>query len=67
MKPITWLRKFDKRGDRGYPVATLAFYGPDDKKASRPFLASFLRKAPNHNCKNGSGTRTPWISEQSAR
>ena len=38
MKPITWLRKFDKRGDQGYPVATLAFYGPDDKKASKAVL-----------------------------
>jgi hypothetical protein len=38
MKPITWLRKFAKRGDQGYPVATLAFYGPDDKKASKVVL-----------------------------
>ena len=38
MKPITWLRKFVNRGDRGYPVATLVFYGPDDKKASKAVL-----------------------------
>ena len=38
MKPITWLRKIFKRGDRGYPFATLAFYGPDDKKASKAVL-----------------------------
>jgi len=38
VKPITWLRKFVNRGDRGYPVATLAFYGPDDKKASKAVL-----------------------------
>ena len=44
MKPITWLRKFDKRGDQGYPVATLAFYGPDDKKASKAVLGIILSK-----------------------
>jgi hypothetical protein len=38
MKPITWLRKFVNRGDQGHPVATLAFYGPDDKKASKAVL-----------------------------
>ena len=27
-----------KRGARGYPVATLAFYGPDDRKASKAVL-----------------------------
>jgi hypothetical protein len=44
MKPITWLRKFHKRGDQGYPVATLAFYGPDDKKASKAVLGIILSK-----------------------
>ena len=29
MKPITWLRKLAARGFQGYPMATLAFYGPD--------------------------------------
>jgi hypothetical protein len=24
-----------KKGFRGYPVATIAYYGPDDKRASR--------------------------------
>jgi len=38
VKPITWLRKFGNRGDRHYPMATLAFYGPDDKKASKAVL-----------------------------
>ena len=41
MKPITWLRKFADRGDQGHPVATLAFYGPDDKKASKAVLGIF--------------------------
>jgi hypothetical protein len=38
MKPITWLRKFAARGFQGYPMATLAFYGPDDRKASKVVL-----------------------------
>jgi hypothetical protein len=41
MKPITWLRRFADRGHQGHPVATLAFYGPDDKKASKAVLGIF--------------------------
>ena len=41
MKPITWLRKFAYRGHQGHPVATLAFYGPNDKKASKAVLGVF--------------------------
>ena len=29
------LRKQIKRGFRGYPVATVAYYGPDDERASK--------------------------------
>jgi len=29
------LRKKARRGFRGYPVATIAFYGPDDTKATK--------------------------------
>ena len=29
------LRKKARRGFRGYPVATVAFYGPDDTRASK--------------------------------
>jgi hypothetical protein len=29
------LAKKAKRGFRGYPVATIAYYGPDDKRASK--------------------------------
>lgn len=29
------LRKKSRRGFRGFPVATVAFYGPDDKRASK--------------------------------
>jgi hypothetical protein len=31
----TKLEKKAKRGDRGYPVATVAFYGPDASRASK--------------------------------
>ncbi len=41
MKPITALRK---KGEVGSPRATLAFYGPDDKKATKAVLGIFLRE-----------------------
>lgn len=44
MKPITILRKKTKLGFRGYPQATLAFYGPDDRKATKAVLGIFLRE-----------------------
>jgi hypothetical protein len=42
MKPITRLRKFARHRDQRYPLATLAFYGPDDKKASKAVLGIIL-------------------------
>jgi hypothetical protein len=33
--PINRLKERAKQGMRGYPVATLAFYGPDDQRASK--------------------------------
>lgn len=30
-----WLAKKAKAGFRGYPVGTIAFYGPDNKRASK--------------------------------
>lgn len=41
---ITQLRKKAKGGDQGFPRATLAFYGPDDKKATKAVLGIFLRE-----------------------
>jgi hypothetical protein len=38
VKPISWLRKFAERSSAGYPVATLAFYGPDNRKATKAVL-----------------------------
>ena len=33
--PLKPLIKKSKKGFRGYPVATVAFYGPDNTKASK--------------------------------
>jgi hypothetical protein len=33
------LHKKAHRGFRGYPIATIAFYGPDDKRASKAAVA----------------------------
>jgi hypothetical protein len=32
---VTALRKKAKKGFRGYPVATIAYYGPDDRRATK--------------------------------
>jgi hypothetical protein len=42
MKPIKILRRKAKLGNRGFPLATLAFYGPDDRKATKAVLGIFL-------------------------
>ncbi|MET4391047.1 hypothetical protein ABIB73_006834 [Bradyrhizobium sp. F1.4.3] len=34
-QPDKWLRKKAKQGMRGYPVGTIAFYGPDNRLASK--------------------------------
>jgi hypothetical protein len=33
--PAKWLRKKSKAGFRGYPIGTVAFYGPDHRRASK--------------------------------
>jgi hypothetical protein len=33
--PGKWLAKKAKKGFLGYPVGTIAFYGPDDRRASK--------------------------------
>ncbi len=38
------LEKRAKRGFRGYPVATVAFYGPDDKAATKVAVGIILAK-----------------------
>jgi hypothetical protein len=73
MKPITWLRKFARRRDQGYPVATLAFYGPDDKKASKavlgiilsegaePQLHKWFRESPNADLRYDIKLQYTWV------
>lgn len=34
-KPLSPLQKKTKRGFRGYPAATIALYGPDDRRATK--------------------------------
>lgn len=43
-KPITRLREKARGGNKGFPLATLAFYGPDDRKATKAVLGIFLRE-----------------------
>ena len=38
-QPRKWLDKKSKLGFRGYPVGTIAFYGPDDRRASKAAVA----------------------------
>ena len=34
-QPRKWLEKKAKRGMHGFPVGTIAFYGPDNRRASK--------------------------------
>jgi hypothetical protein len=34
-QPRKWLEKKAKRGMRGYPVGAIAFYGPDNRRATK--------------------------------
>jgi hypothetical protein len=34
-QPRTWLKKKAKRGMHGFPVGTIAFYGSDDRRATK--------------------------------
>jgi hypothetical protein len=37
-----WLKKKAKAGLRGYPAGTVAFYGPDDRRASKVAVGIIL-------------------------
>jgi hypothetical protein len=39
-----WLTKMARRRSRQYPLATVACYGPDDKRASKVVVAIFAKK-----------------------
>ncbi|MFF0949679.1 hypothetical protein ACFYE9_19010 [Rhizobium leguminosarum] len=34
-QPRKWLEKKSKRGNRGYPMGTIAYYGPDNRRATK--------------------------------
>jgi hypothetical protein len=34
-QPAKWLEKKARSGFRGYPVGTVAYYGPDDRRATK--------------------------------
>jgi hypothetical protein len=42
-----WLRRKAKQGFRGYPVATIAFYGPTDTLATK-IVVSIVLERRNH-------------------
>src|SRR5258706_1030363 len=52
------LPKRARKGFRGYPVATIAFYGPDDRHATKVAVGIVLAKVLNLNSWNGGTPRT---------
>jgi hypothetical protein len=52
-KPLAYRTAIDKqvrRGFRGYPVATIAYYGPNDQRATKVVVAIILAEGaePSH-------------------
>jgi hypothetical protein len=41
----SWVNRKFRPGFRGYPIATIAFYGPDDKLATKVVVSVFLRES----------------------
>ena len=41
----SWVDRGFRSGFRGYPIATVAFYGPDDKLATKVVVSVFLRES----------------------
>jgi hypothetical protein len=41
----SWVERKFRPGFRGYPIATIAFYGPDDKLATKVVVSAFLRES----------------------
>lgn len=61
LKTLKWMSKKAKRGNRGYPVGTIAFYGPTDKVATK-VVASIV---PDEDA--GAGEVQKWYSESDVR
>lgn len=60
-QPEKWLRKKAKLGMRGYPIGTIAFYGPDARRASK--VAGGVVPAP----KAGPSELRRWLSTRAMR
>jgi hypothetical protein len=41
----SWVDRRFRPGFRGYPIATIAFYGPDNKLATKVVVSVFLRES----------------------
>src|SRR5262245_7494089 len=54
--PGKWLRKKAKVGVRGYPIGTVAFYGPDNTRASKAAVG--ILTAPDNE-----GDMRRWVCE----
>jgi hypothetical protein len=52
------LKKKTRRGFRGYPIATIAFYGPDNKRASKAVVAIVNAEGAE------SGALQRWFAEE---
>jgi hypothetical protein len=50
------LTKKSRRGFRGYPMATMAAYGPDDRRASKLVVSIFVREG-------AAGEMRKWFSD----
>lgn len=40
-RPEKWIAKKARSGFRGYPIGTVAYYGPDNRRASKVVVAVF--------------------------
>ncbi|AJC79378.1 hypothetical protein IE4803_CH02182 [Rhizobium etli bv. phaseoli str. IE4803] len=41
-QPRKWLEKKTKRGVRSYPIGTIAYYGPDNRRATKAAVSIIL-------------------------
>ena len=49
-RPVrSWVDRTSRSGFRGYPIATIAFYGPDDKLATKVVVSVFLSESNDPN------------------
>jgi hypothetical protein len=59
-RPKSPLEKKARRGFQGYPIATVAFYGPDDKLATKVAVAIVLDDGEPKNMRR-------WLAEHDVR